>query len=386
MKLFYSIFLLIGSFSFAQLPIPDGTEIELIANGFQFVEGPVWNDTLGLLFSDLSGNKVYKWTEDDSISIFLNPSSNSNGLTYDLEGHLILAQTGLRRVTRRESGGSLTSLADTFNGKKLNSPNDLAVKSDGAIFFTDPPFNIPPGQQQELTFAGIFRISPTGELQLLDSTLNLPNGICFSPDETKLYVNNSQARIIYVWDIIDDSTIANKREFARINPTGYADGMKVDSSGNLFCTGPLGVWVFSPEGDLLDTILVPINPTNCNWGNEDRKTLYITAGNSVYRIRIEPVTGVEKEYNSLDKFELYQNYPNPFNPITNIGFRITELGFISLKVYDVLGKEIAALINEEKPAGNYSVHFDGEGLGSGIYFCKIIAGGYYQSKKMILVK
>jgi len=386
MKLFYSIFPLIGSFSFAQSPIPDGTEIELIANGFQFVEGPVWNDTLGLLFSDLSGNKVYKWTEDDSISIFLNPSSNSNGLTYDLEGHLILAQTGLRRVTRRESGGSLTSLADTFNGKKLNSPNDLAVKSDGAIFFTDPPFNIPPGQQQELTFAGIFRISPTGELQLLDSTLNLPNGICFSPDETKLYVNNSQARIIYVWDIIDDSTIANKREFARINPTGYADGMKVDSSGNLFCTGPLGVWVFSPEGDLLDTILVPINPTNCNWGNEDRKTLYITAGNSVYRIRIEPVTGVEKEYNSLDKFELYQNYPNPFNPITNIGFRITEFGFISLKVYDLLGKEIAALINEEKPAGNYSVHFDGEGLGSGIYFCKIIAGGYYQSKKMILVK
>jgi len=386
MKLFYSIFLLIGSFSFAQLPIPDGTEIELIANGFQFVEGPVWNDTLGLLFSDLSVNKVYKWTEEDSISIFLNPSSNSNGLTYDLEGHLILAQTGLRRVTRRESGGSLTSLADTFNGKKLNSPNDLAVKSDGAIFFTDPPFNIPPGQQQELTFAGIFRISPTGELQLLDSTLNLPNGICFSPDETKLYVNNSQARIIYVWDIIDDSTIANKREFARINPTGYADGMKVDSSGNLFCTGPLGVWVFSPEGDLLDTILVPINPTNCNWGNEDRKTLYITAGNSVYRIRIEPVTGVEKEYNSLDKFELYQNYPNPFNPITNIGFRITEFGFISLKVYDLLGKEIAALINEEKPAGNYSVHFDGEGLGSGIYFCKIIAGGYYQSKKMILVK
>jgi len=386
MKLFYSIFLLIGSFSFAQLPIPDGTEIELIANGFQFVEGPVWNDTLGLLFSDLSGNKVYKWTEDDSISIFLNPSSNSNGLTYDLEGHLILAQTGLRRVTRRESGGSLTSLADTFNGKKLNSPNDLAVKSDGAIFFTDPPFNIPPGQQQELTFAGIFRISPTGELQLLDSTLNLPNGICFSPDETKLYVNNSQARIIYVWDIIDDSTIANKREFARINPTGYADGMKVDSSGNLFCTGPLGVWVFSPEGDLLDTILVPINPTNCNWGNEDRKTLYITAGNSVYRIRIEPVTGVEKEYNSLDKFELYQNYPNPFNPITNIGFRITEFGFISLKVYDLLGKEIAALINEEKPAGNYSVHFDGEGLGSGIYFCKIIAGSYSQSKKMILVK
>ncbi|QQS38346.1 MAG: SMP-30/gluconolactonase/LRE family protein [Ignavibacteriales bacterium] len=270
----------------AQSPVPEGAKPELIADGFLFVEGPVWKDNFGLLFSDLTGNIAYRWTKEDSITIFLNPSYNSNGLTYDRTGKLILAQTGLRRVVRLESNNTQTVLADNYKGKKLNSPNDLAVKSDGSVFFTDPPFNIPDGEKKELSFAGIYRISLTGELKLLDSTLELPNGICFSKDETKLYVNNSQARIIYVWDVLNDSTIANKREFARIVPEGYADGMKIDESGNLFCTGPGGVWIFSPEGKLLDKISLPQNPTNCNWGDADRKTLYITAGNSVYRIKL----------------------------------------------------------------------------------------------------
>jgi gluconolactonase len=386
MKKVCSLFFLLCISIFAQSPIPEGAELELIANGFQFVEGPVWNDTLGLLFSDLNGNRVYRWNEEDSISIFLNPSANSNGLTYDLDGNLILAQTGLRRVALRESNGTQISLADTFDGKKLNSPNDLAVKSDGAIFFTDPPFNIPPGQQQELNFAGIFRISPYGELQLLDGTLNLPNGICFSPDESKLYVNNSQARIIYVWDVVDDSTITNKREFARITPVGYADGMKVDSDGNLFCSGPQGVWVFSPDGTLIDTILVPANPSNCNWGDEDRKTLYITAGNSIYRIRLVAATGVKDYDNIPGKFELYQNYPNPFNPRTNLSFAIGYSSFVSLKVYDLIGREIATLVNEHKPAGKYEIEFIAEGLPSGIYYYQLKAGNFIQTKKLVLIK
>lgn len=380
------LFFLLCTSIFAQSPVPEGAEIELIANGFQFVEGPVWNDTLGLLFSDLNGNRIYRWTEQDSISIFLNPSANSNGLTYDLSGNLILAQTGLRRVALRESDGTQISLADTFDGKKLNSPNDLAVKSDGAIFFTDPPFNIPQGEQQELNFAGIYRISPYGELQLLDGTLNLPNGICFSPDESKLYVNNSQARIIYVWDVVDDSTIANKREFARINPIGYTDGMKVDADGNLFCSGPQGVWVFSPEGTLIDTILVPINPSNCNWGDEDRKTLYITAGNSVYRIRLAEATGIKDRSNFPQEFKLYQNYPNPFNPTTKLSFVIGSSSFVSLKVYDLVGREIAILVNQEKPAGKYEIDFDGSALSSGIYYYQLKAGNFTQTKKLVLIK
>jgi len=285
-KILLPLFLLIAFSVSAQSPVPENAKPELIASGFQFVEGPVWSDSIGLLFSDLDGNIAYRWTEDDSISEYLNPSYNSNGLTYDSDGRLIIVQTGLRRVARLEFDGSQTSLANNYNGKKLNSPNDLVVKSDGSIFFTDPPFNIPSGEKQQLSFSGIYRISPYGKLQLLDSTLNLPNGICFSKDETKLYVNNSKVRIIYVWDVINDSTIANKREFASINPIGYADGMKIDTEGNLFCTGPEGVWMFSPEGNLLDKIPLPQNPSNCNWGDADRKTLYITAGNSVYKIRL----------------------------------------------------------------------------------------------------
>ena len=372
-------------------------QVENVAGGFNFVEGPVWKDGIGLLYSDIPANRVYLWSPDSGVSVYLNPSANSNGLTFDSQGRLLLAQTGSRRIARLETDGSQTSLADTFNGKKLNSPNDLTVKSDGSIFFTDPPFNIPAGQQQELSFSGIYRISPFGELQLLDNTLNLPNGICFSPDETKLYVNNSQARIIYVWDVIDDSTIANKREFARINPTGYADGMKTDSSGNIFCTGPLGVWVFSPDGTVLDTILVPGQTSNCNWGDEDRKTLYITAGNSVYRYRLV-ATDVENDQGVLPEgFELYQNYPNPFNPTTTLSFVIGYLSFVSLKVFDVLGKEIATLVNEERDAGEYEVEFgrnsDLTSVPSGVYFYQLQTSNpksnsreVTKTMKMVLVK
>ena len=395
-KYYILISFFISTFIFSQSPVPDGAKLELIANGFKFVEGPVWSDDIGLLFSDMNGNSIYNWNEEDSISIFLNPSDNSNGLTYDLEGNLIMNQTGLRRVARLESDGSQTPLATMYEGKKLNSPNDLVVKSDGAIFFTDPNFNIPLGQKQELPYQGIFRISPYGELQLLDSTLSLPNGICFSLNEKKLYVNDSQVRIIYVWDVVDDSTIANKREFARINPTGYADGMKIDSSGNIFCAGPRGVWVFSPDGAPLDTILVPINPSNCNWGDSDRKTLFITAGTSVYKIRLAPVTNVKDEGYLPENFRLYQNYPNPFNPTTQISWQSAVGAWQTLKVYDVLGNEVATIVDEYKPAGNYKVEFSSRGrsvsggvsyhLPSGIYFYQLIAGDFTQTKKLVLLK
>jgi len=269
----------------AQSIIEPGASVEKIAGGFEFVEGPVWKDGLGLLFSDIPANTVYRWTPDSGITVFHKPSFNSNGLAYDLQGRLLLTQTGARRVARMERSGAQTALATLYNGKKLNSPNDLAVKFDGAIFFTDPPFNIPKGEKQELSFSGIYRISPAGILQLLDSTLALPNGICFSPDESKLYVNDSQARIIYIWDVRNDTLIVSKRVFATIEPKGYADGMKIDRNGNLFCTGPTGVWIFAPTGILLETIKVPGSTTNCNWGDADRKTLYVTSGQAVYKLR-----------------------------------------------------------------------------------------------------
>jgi gluconolactonase len=360
------------SYAAAQSPVPEGVAVERIATGFQFVEGPLWKDGVGLLFSDIPGNAVYRWTPDSGARVYLKPSFNSNGLTLDLQGRLLLAETGTRRIARLEDDGSQIPLASTYDGKKLNSPNDLVVKSDGAIFFTDPPFNIPAGEQAELAFAGIYRISPSGDLQLLDSTLNLPNGICFSPDESKLYVNNSSERIIYVWDVVNDSTIANKRPFASINPTGYADGMKVDAMGNVFCSGPLGVWVFAPNGTVLDTILVPGQTTNCNWGDADRKTLYITSGNSVYRIRLT-TTDVRKHGSVIpETFELYSNYPNPFNPTTTIRYTVPVRSKITLEVYNALGQKVAALKGGELEPGSYNTVWHADAA-TGIYFCRITA-------------
>ena len=389
-KIYWLVLLIMFSSTYAQSPVPEGAELELIANGFQFVEGPVWNDTLGLLFSDLSGNKIYRWTEEDSISVFLNPSANSNGLTYNLDGYLIIAQTGLRRVARRESNGDLTPLAVTYNGKKLNSPNDLAVKSDGSIFFTDPDFNIPQGQQRELNFKGIYRINAAGSFTLLDSTFDKPNGICFSPDESRLYVNESPNGKIYVWDVINDSTISNKQLFYAIPLGGYADGMKVDSDGNLYCTGPTGVWIISPTGEFLDKIAMPqgaSNPSNCNWGDEDRKTLYITAGNSVYRIRLATTSGTKDRGENLPlKFKLYQNYPNPFNPNTTIRFTLKQGGFTKLEIFNELGSKIKDLINQYLKGGNHDVEFNASDYASGVYYYKLASSNFTSAGKMIYLK
>jgi gluconolactonase len=380
-------FLGISFLTYAQSPVPDDAKLELLATGFQQPEGPVWSDSLGLLFSDIKANILYQWSPlDSSLTEYLSHSDSSNGLTFDLQGRLILTQMELRRVARQEFNGTITPLASTYKGKKFNSPNDVVVKSDGAIFFTDPTFNIPLGQQQELPYAGIYSIDTSGNVTLLDSTLNLPNGICFSPDETKLYVNNSQARIIYVWDVVDDSTIANKRQFAKINPTGYADGMKTDPDGNIYCTGPQGVWIFSPEGTLLDTIHVPGSPSNCNWGDADRKTLYITGGNSLYRIRLAAITGV-KDHGSIPvNYKLYQNYPNPFNPNTTIRFSLPKSGFTKLEIFNELGSKVEDLVDRYMARGSYNVVFNASDYASGIYYYKLASSNFTSTGKMVYLK
>jgi gluconolactonase len=282
---FVTLFIVIILVS-GQSPVPKNSVAVKIAGGFSFVEGPVWIDGVGLLFSDIPENTIYRWTPGSGVSVYLTPSGNSNGLALDAEGRLILAQHGKRRVARIEHNGSETDLASTYNGKKLNSPNDIAIKSDGSIFFTDPPYGIS-APEEELGFRGIFRISPAGDLQLLDSSLEYPNGIAFAPDETKLYVGHSDEMTVYVWDVVDDTTITNKQVFARMPASCCTDGMKVGTAGNLFSTGPIGVWVYSPDGTVLDTIPVPGQTTNCCFGNADRKTLYITSGDAIYRIHVE---------------------------------------------------------------------------------------------------
>ncbi len=373
-----------------------GRTVERLWTGFQFVEGPVWKDGVGLLFSDIYPSTIYQWSKGDStMSIYLKPADSSNGLTFDHQGNLILTQMQRRRIARQEPNGTITPLVSTYNGKRFNSPNDIVVSPSGSIFFTDPDFNVPAGQTRELSFKGIFRLSPSGRLQVIDSTFDKPNGICFSPDESRLYVNESAQHKIYVWDVVNDSTFANKRLFFTIPQTGYADGMKVDSSGNVYCAGPGGIWVVSPSGTYVTLIVTPQTPSNCAWGDADRKTLYITAQTSVYRIRPGIATGVnEGKRSGSDHFELQGNYPNPFNPKTGVRFQVPGVSDVKLVVYDLLGREVAVLMNEMKAAGNYEVKFDASGLASGVYVYRLMArqtdggqaGSFVQSRTMVLVK
>ncbi len=355
-------------FLFMVSPVRSDAQVEKVADGFQFVEGPVWKEGLGLLFSDINGNTIYRLSPDSGAVPYVRPSGNANGLALDAQGRLLAAQQGSRQVVRFERDGTQTILAGRFEGKRLNSPNDLIVKSDGSIWFTDPPYGISSGQE-ELGFYGIYRIDPSGVLQLLDRSLRRPNGIVFSPGEKKLYVNDSEARIIYVWDVVSDSLITNKRQFAFMNVAGYADGMKVDADGRLFSAGPLGIWVFASDGTPLDTILVPGQTTNCNWGDADRKTLYITSGTAVYKTR-PLLTGIDNSgkmgYGST--YGLSGSYPNPFNASTTIVYRVSRRSTVRLSVFDLLGREVAPLIDGATEAGEHAVRFDGSGLASGVYF------------------
>jgi sugar lactone lactonase YvrE len=267
-------------------------QVEKVAGGFQFTEGPVWISEGYLLFSDIPANIIYKWAPGmEHAEVWREPSGHSNGLTLDRVGRLIVCEHD-RRVSRTESDGTVIPLAERFEDKRLNSPNDIVVKSDGSIYFTDPPYGLPEQREgKELDFNGVYRLAPDGTLTLLDDSFERPNGLAFSPDESVLYVDDSHRGHIRVFDVLPDGTLANGRVFAAFGKEpgkdGVPDGMKVDLRGNVFCTGPGGVWVFGPEGDLLGKIEPPEIPANLAWGDDDLKTLYMTARTGLYRIRVK---------------------------------------------------------------------------------------------------
>jgi len=269
--------------------IAPNAQVEKVVEGFEFIEGPLWHPDGFLLFSDIPADTIYKWQPGKKIEIFRQPSGNSNGNTLDKSGRLITAEHGNRRVSLTEKNGNIITLANRYQGKQLNSPNDLVVKSDGSIYFTDPPYGIEP-EQEELGFYGVYRLAPDGTLTLLVDDFVRPNGIAFSPDETKLYVNDSEEGHIRVFDVRSDGMLKNGKVFAELelpSEKGAADGMKVDVKGNIYSTAPGGVWVFSPQGDLLGIIETPEPPANIAWGDDDYQTLYITARTALYRIRLQ---------------------------------------------------------------------------------------------------
>ena len=282
--------------------IPAGANIQKLAGGFTFTEGPVWDRRNNLLyFSDVRDNTIYSWSEDSGVRIFIqpvyaeatdHPSVGSNGLTLDSDGRLVLMEHGYRRVSRLEANGERTPLADNYRGNRLNSPNDVAWHSNGWIYFTDPPYGMAGLENdpaRELDYNGIYRLSPEGEIQLLERNQTRPNGLVFSPDEETLYVANSDAenKVWYAYTVIH-GIIGNPRIFYDVNDQtgeGAADGMKVDSQGNIFATGPGGVWIFDPDGTHLGTIKPDEVPANVAWG-DDGSTLYMTARTGLYRVRL----------------------------------------------------------------------------------------------------
>lgn len=261
-------------------------KVEKISSGYKFTEGPVWSMSGTLLFSDIPANRIYELKPEKHV--FRDPSGGSNGLTLDLQGRLIACEHGNRRVSRTEKDGSVTVIAASYRGKKLNSPNDVVVKSDGSIYFTDPTYGIKP-EQNELGFQGVYRVKPGSPPVLLVKDFVQPNGLCFSPDEKLLYIaDSSDLRHIRVFDVNKDGRLANGRVFAAIPERGPGpDGMKVDKQGRLYAAGPNGVWVFDPSGRHIGTISVPETPANLAWGDADGKTLYITARTSIYKARLQ---------------------------------------------------------------------------------------------------
>jgi gluconolactonase len=288
--------------------------------GFSWTEGPVWIPAGYLLFAEIPSNSIRKWTPGGGVSIFMKPSGwkeaqpytgtepGSNGMTLDSRGRLTVAGHAQRDVWRLEHvdpKSQVTVLADTYEGKRLNSPNDLAYKSDGTLYFTDPPYGLPQLEQdptKELKFAGVYRVlgaeakkpgSPPdhSKLQLLVKDLPRPNGIAFSPDEKYLYVDNSEPKKIWMrYTVKADGTLTDGKllydDTGDPRP-GNPDGMKVDQKGNIYSAGPGGVWIFSPEGKHLGTLDIPERVGNVGWGGADHKTLYIAASSSIYRVTLK---------------------------------------------------------------------------------------------------
>ena len=269
--------------------IVESEEAERVATGFVFTEGPLWHPDGYLLFVDIRRSLIFRLVPGGEPEVARENSGGSNGLTFDLQGRLIMCEGDNRRLTRMESDGTITPVAERWEGKRLNRPNDVVGRSDGSIYFTNPGGRIDPSER-EIDFSGVHRIAPDGTVTAVITEFEYPNGLAFSPDESVLYVANTRESMhIAAFDVRPDGSVTNGRVFADMSsdePHGVPDGMKVDVEGRVYCTGPGGCWVFDASGHRLGIIRLPEIPANCAWGPPDNRTMFFTAQTSVYSMRM----------------------------------------------------------------------------------------------------
>ena len=275
--------------------VDEDPPLDCIAQGMSFGEGPVWDKRNGLLYwVDIIGNTLWRWRPGVGREVVQKPSGHINGLTFDAQGRLLVAGWCTRTILRHEHDGSITTLASKWEGKKFNSPNDIVIRSDGSIWWTDSagglviPGMVAQDVQRYIDVMGVYRLSPDGKtVTLAIADCVYPNGLCFTPDEKQLYVNDTRLGNIRIFDVHDDGTLGAGRLFHTLvgSEGGVADGMKVDVEGNVYCTGPGGVHVIAPDGKLLGRLRVPGHCTNMGWGDDDWRSLYITTFTSVFKTR-----------------------------------------------------------------------------------------------------
>ena len=269
--------------------IVESNEAQRLATGMVFTEGPLWHPDGYLMFVDIRRSLIFKMTSGGEPEVVRENSGGSNGLTFDLQGRLIMCEGDGRRVTRMEADGTVTPLVERWEGKRLNRPNDVVGRSDGSLYFTDPGMRID-AAERELDFAGIYRIAPDGTSAPVITEFEYPNGLAFSPDESILYIANTRhSTHIEAYDVMPDGSVSNRRVFADMSSNetdGVPDGMKVDVEGRVYCTGGGGCWVFDSSGKHLGIIRLPEIPANCAWGGPDNRTMFFTARTSVYSMRM----------------------------------------------------------------------------------------------------
>jgi gluconolactonase len=263
--------------------------VERLATGFQFTEGPLWHPGGHWAFVDTRPNLVYTLAPGGTPEVLRRESGRSNGLTFDLQGRLLMCEGYGRRISRMEADGSVSTVADSWQGQRLNRPNDIVCRSDGSVYFTDPR-NVAETTAWEIPFNGVFRVPPAGGIEVAVQDLPYPNGLAFSPDERVLYVANTRGPMhVAAFDVGADGRLSNRRTLVEMaagdgGAEGAPDGMKVDVDGRVYCTGPGGIWVMEPDGRHLGTLPVPEAPSNCAFGGPDYQTLFITARTSVYAV------------------------------------------------------------------------------------------------------